>query len=327
MTDKQSVSDRLERLESIVDQQQELIVTQQATIDNQRDQLDELATVLPSDSPADRGSLPIGRRNVLQAGGVLALLGVGAGVTTAQPQGQVGTESQPLEILYTAGIEATTVETETIEGVTVVAETDDDEDGTTAVEGETTADSGETVGVLGTSGSSDGVGVRGENTSDSGYGVHSDGDSKIDGDQEITGDTEMGGELSFFDGSDQQTAGPIAKAWIDSSEENDFGDPLPEIENGVNVDDVTWFWGDENIVSTAYEITLSDIHYTNEDYVTIATPRHKIDEPPAIPSVLANQGGDLRIRFEDIDGEPISTDFQFVTYALPDGTKTSSDQS
>lgn len=327
MTDKQSVSDRLERLESIVDQQQELIATQQATIDNQRTQLDELATVLPSDSPADTDSIPIGRRSVLQAGGVLALLGVGAGVTTAQPQGQVGTESQPLEMLYTAGIEATAVEAETIEGLTVVAETDDNDDGTTAVEGETTADSGETVGVLGTSDSSDGVGVRGENTSDSGYGVHSDGDSKTDGDQQITGDTEMGGELSFFDGTDQQTAGPIAKAWIDSSEENSFGDPLPEIENGVNVDDVTWFWGDEVNASSAYEITLSDIHYTSEEYVTIATPRHRIDDPQAIPSVFANQGGDLRIRFEDIDGDPISTDFQFVTYALPDGTETTAEQS
>ena len=299
MTDDDQISERLDRLESMLDQQQETIAAQQATIDTQQStidtqqsvidqqqaQLSELAAQPISGTLGDGTSPPISRRTALRAGGALALLGLGAGSAVAepQPQGQVGTEDQPLTALHTVDLEATEI----------TAEND----------------------------ASGGWGVRGVNTG-SGYGIYSDGDSRTDGDHETTGDTEIGGELSFGDGSAQQTAGPIAKGYIDSSEENSFGDPLPTVENGVNIDNVTWFWGDEVNASSACEITLSGIHYRSEEYATFVAPHHVLGEPPAIPTVFANQGGDLRIRFEDPDENIVHPSFQFVTYALPDGTET-----
>jgi hypothetical protein len=51
------------------------------------------------------------RRGVLTAGGVLAALGLGAAPASADPQGQVGTKSDPVERLYARDVLASTVGT------------------------------------------------------------------------------------------------------------------------------------------------------------------------------------------------------------------------
>ena len=96
MTDTE---DRLDRLESLVEQQQETIEAQQATIDQQRDRIDELDGETDTDS--DETPLLANRRTALKAGGLAALLFSGVGTASADPQGQVGTSSNPLKKLYT----------------------------------------------------------------------------------------------------------------------------------------------------------------------------------------------------------------------------------
>ena len=87
MTDTE---DRLDRLESLVEQQQETIEAQQATIDQQRDRIDELDG--ETDTDGDETPLLANRRTALKAGGLLALLFGGVGTASADSQGQVGTE-------------------------------------------------------------------------------------------------------------------------------------------------------------------------------------------------------------------------------------------
>ena len=430
MTVENAISERFERLEALIDQQQETIAAQQATIEHQQDRLDELAAAgTPAGTSPNGGSLPIGRRGALQAGGALALLGLGVGSATAQPQaqGSVGTETRPLETVHTVGLEATEIdaeavvatkvqgetveaatvlgenvevtaslksaelETEAVEAATILGETVEATEileateidagaieSTTILGGsveasgavkassietatveatgkidtaEITAETGGTTAVEGRSSSSDGRAVHGVNTSGSGYGVYSDGNSKTEGDHETTGDAEIGGDttisgdaeiggdteisgdaeiggdteisgkLSFPDGSPQRTGGPIAKAWIESTEEGEYDTPVDEIVNGVNVENVSWHSGQAGVSSTGYTITISGIDYSSDEYVTVVAPYHTIDDPPAIPSVFATQGGDLRIRFVDHDGDVVATSFQFVTYALPDGVE------
>jgi len=94
------IEDRLERLESLVDRQQERIDQQQETIREQRDRIRELETE-PTENVED-GSTTLDRRDALKAGGLLALLFGGVGTASANPQGQVGTSSDPLQALYTA---------------------------------------------------------------------------------------------------------------------------------------------------------------------------------------------------------------------------------
>ena len=98
--------DRLDQLESLVEQQQETIDRQQERIEALRAERD-IATgdsdaSTETDSSADTdGITATTRRGVLTAGGMLALFGLGTGAASADPQGQVGTSSDPLEALYT----------------------------------------------------------------------------------------------------------------------------------------------------------------------------------------------------------------------------------
>ena len=96
-----SIEERLNKLESVVDDQQaqieahkETIVAQQATIDAQRERLDAV-------EGGGGVSLPISRRRALQAGGALGLLGLGAGTASAQGSGQIGTADTPVDTIYT----------------------------------------------------------------------------------------------------------------------------------------------------------------------------------------------------------------------------------
>jgi len=105
MTDE-SIVGRVDRLESLVERQQHQIERQRERLAVQRDtietQHERLAAV--SEEVAgqeDDGDVLLDRRTVLQAGGILGLLGVGAGAASADPQGSVGTGSDPLTALYT----------------------------------------------------------------------------------------------------------------------------------------------------------------------------------------------------------------------------------
>jgi hypothetical protein len=97
---------RLDRLESLVETQQETIDRQQERIEALRAERDVAAgdsdASTETDSAADTdGITATTRRGVLTAGGMLALFGLGTGAASADPQGQVGTSSDPLEALYT----------------------------------------------------------------------------------------------------------------------------------------------------------------------------------------------------------------------------------
>ncbi|MGM0592397.1 MAG: hypothetical protein ACQETI_12375, partial [Halobacteriota archaeon] len=89
-TDDTDVSDRLDRLESLVERQRDRI----AALEDDRG-----ATSAPAGNSAHA---TLTRRNALRAGGLLALLGAGVGTASADPQGQVGTESDPLQTLHAA---------------------------------------------------------------------------------------------------------------------------------------------------------------------------------------------------------------------------------
>jgi len=84
------VEERLDRLESLVE-------TQQETIQQQRERITELE----GETDSDETPLLANRRTALKAGGLAALLFGGVGTASADPQGQVGTSSHPLKKLYT----------------------------------------------------------------------------------------------------------------------------------------------------------------------------------------------------------------------------------
>lgn len=96
----EDVQDRLDRLES-------LVADQQATIARQRERIAALeatgADGPPGDAVTDGASVT--RRDALKTGGLLALLAGGVGTTSADPRGQVGTGADPLSALYTAAID------------------------------------------------------------------------------------------------------------------------------------------------------------------------------------------------------------------------------
>ena len=90
------IDDRLDRLESLVEQQQE-------TIERQRERIAELECEDRDDEGDANAEITpaVSRRGALTAGGLLALLFGGVGTASANPQGQVGTSSKPLDGLYT----------------------------------------------------------------------------------------------------------------------------------------------------------------------------------------------------------------------------------
>jgi len=88
------INDRLDRLESLVEQQQE-------TIEKQRERIAELEGDPDGKENPDETVSAVSRRDALTAGGVLALLVGGVGTASAGAQGQVGSSADPLQTLYT----------------------------------------------------------------------------------------------------------------------------------------------------------------------------------------------------------------------------------
>ena len=91
------------------------------------------------------------------------------------------------------------------------------------------------------------------------------GDSTDDGIQSNNADealfqTDLAteGELSFSDGTTQETAGPVAKGWV--SEDGSSSET-------VNVESVTWDDSEDR-----YEIEFSDFEYDSTDGVAVVTP-------------------------------------------------------
>jgi hypothetical protein len=96
MTDE--TAHRLDRLETRLAEQHERIERQAATIAEQEETIRELREQLDDE---DDGDVIMDRRTALQAGGVLGLLGVGASAASADPQGSIGTSSDPLQQVHT----------------------------------------------------------------------------------------------------------------------------------------------------------------------------------------------------------------------------------
>jgi len=87
---KESTADRIADLEAIAEEQADRIETLEA----------RLADTDDGNGGGDQEPI-VNRRNALKAGGLVGLLGLGAGTASADPQGQIGTSSDPLEALYT----------------------------------------------------------------------------------------------------------------------------------------------------------------------------------------------------------------------------------
>lgn len=92
--------ERLDRLESLVEDQQETIEEQQETIEDQRERVAELESA-DTDEEATAPTRPVSRRDAIKAGGLVGLFGLGAGTASADPQGHIGTDTDPLQTLYT----------------------------------------------------------------------------------------------------------------------------------------------------------------------------------------------------------------------------------
>jgi len=92
------IDDRLDRLESLVEQQQE-------TIKEQRERIADLEGDDSTEERDDTETVPaVSRRGALTAGGLLALLFGGVGTASADAQGQIGTSQDPLNALYTTDL-------------------------------------------------------------------------------------------------------------------------------------------------------------------------------------------------------------------------------
>lgn len=93
-SDRTGTEERLERLEAVVDRQQELLEEQRTIIDRLRERLDD-------HRKGDRSASRVSRRSLLKAAGLVGLAGYGTGRVAADPQGQVGSSGDPLHALYT----------------------------------------------------------------------------------------------------------------------------------------------------------------------------------------------------------------------------------
>ena len=103
-TEADQLESLVERQAKTLDRQERLISALRATVADQRASIDDLRTRL--DSAESSGvDVPVSRRGVLKAGGLLGLVGVGVGPASAEPTGQIGTADRPLETLYTAGLD------------------------------------------------------------------------------------------------------------------------------------------------------------------------------------------------------------------------------
>jgi len=260
MTD--TLHSRLDELESLVKQQQKTIEKQQETIATQQEKLegltDETVTTAAEHSHifADGGDIKV-------VGEIDADEGIGVRGKTSGDGETIGVRGDAASVTGRGVMGfATSEEYEHdpptslaagVMGVTDRTENDLQINEGGGVFGWATADSGDAYGVLGRNDSVDGWGVVGTDTSNEGYGVYSVGDSLTWGNHEITGD------LSFSDGTPQRTAGPVAKGYI--SDDATLG-------NAVNVEAVE---RDGDV----YRITLTDISYWFDEYVTVVTPLGK----------------------------------------------------
>jgi hypothetical protein len=168
-SDEESLEDRVDRLEGLVGRQQQVIDAQER----------RLARVTgDGERGTDGGSTATAsRRGALTAGGLLAVLGLGIGTAAADPQGQVGTASDPLTALYTGAVNAGTTGGLELVGGTGVSGTATDADGrTTGVHGETRSGDDGAAGVAGTApnGRADGVYGNTRSTDDASHGVRGD---------------------------------------------------------------------------------------------------------------------------------------------------------
>lgn len=104
MTD-QEIIDRLDRLESLVEQQAETIEKQQDQIERQADTIETQRERLAEIENDSGSSMPISRRGTMQAAGLLGLVGLGAGTASASGSGTVGTESTPVGTVFTDALD------------------------------------------------------------------------------------------------------------------------------------------------------------------------------------------------------------------------------
>jgi hypothetical protein len=100
-TAQEQLREQVNRLESLIEQQQATIKQLQANQDTDSDdsaQNTDGETVAASDYGWMSGAT---RRAVLTSAGILGLLGMGAGTASADASGQIGTSNDPLQDLYT----------------------------------------------------------------------------------------------------------------------------------------------------------------------------------------------------------------------------------
>lgn len=200
------------------------------------------------------------------------------------------------------------------------------------------------IGVLGSATGDATVGVRGTVESEDGHGLHTPDDASVEGDLDVGGDVRIEGSgllsvstlrfggdsfisynnslnrfqlanaghfevdmnLRINDASPQRTAGPIAKGSVG------LDDGLADLENAVNIEDVTWRSDEED-----FEVELTHVdEYSFTDYAVQAIP--------VSPIAVANGTSDddnLVIEFEGGTQMP----FQLVVWELPDGEETTGD--
>lgn len=128
------------------------------------------------------------------------------------------------------------------------------------------------------------------------------GNAITDGNHEVSGELHVGNSLAFGDQTPQRTAGPIAKASINSD---------GSVENAVNVQSVTW-----NDSAERYEISISGESYYFDEYVTSVT----ITELDVVRSRLGSGLNRMYVYLFDQAGDQVQGKFQFVTYKLPSGS-------
>ncbi|WP_254864645.1 SlyX family protein [Halovivax gelatinilyticus] len=126
------IDDRLDRLESLIETQQETIEELTTRNEAQQETIEQLEAITDERPTGGKLSeLPaVSRRSALAGLAGLAGLGAMSSSTSATtPQGQVGTEDHPLNALHTVDLEATEI----------AAENDGDDDETTAIQGHASA--------------------------------------------------------------------------------------------------------------------------------------------------------------------------------------------
>lgn len=134
MTD---ITDRLERLESIIEQQQETIQAQQERIE----ELESERETADSDGESDdwiEENVSLSRRSAIKTLGLAGLLGYGSASAAADPTGQVGRSDRPVTAVYTeslAGGLTGGTDIDSLLGSNLVTEETDD--GTTALSADT----------------------------------------------------------------------------------------------------------------------------------------------------------------------------------------------